>query len=144
MKIEVLRPLHIRRAGGDLHLKPGCPVELADEEATRLLAKSDAVRRVVPQEGAHLPNGGTEPATGFKQPCPYQADEVVIEPAVKPDGFPLRPIYWEGADGSILGPASVLFFDRDGLIVEYGGDWQWINADQLRSKQQWAGRKIDP
>lgn len=48
MLIEALRPLHIRRANGDLHLKPGCPVDLPDEDAVRLLAKKpDAVRPVI-------------------------------------------------------------------------------------------------
>jgi hypothetical protein len=49
MRIEVLRPLHIRRrAGGeDLHLKPG-PIDLPDDDAVKLLAKKpDAVRLAV-------------------------------------------------------------------------------------------------
>ena len=51
MRIEALRPLHIRRASGDLHLKPGYPVELPDDDALRLLAKKpDAVRQVLTVE----------------------------------------------------------------------------------------------
>lgn len=47
MRIEVLRPLHVRRATGDLHLKPGL-VDLPDEDAVRLLAKKpDAVRPMI-------------------------------------------------------------------------------------------------
>lgn len=49
MRLEILRPLHIRHlAGGeDLHLKPG-PVDLPDDDAMRLLVKKpDAVRPVV-------------------------------------------------------------------------------------------------
>ena|SRR5215831_2796848 len=46
MTIEALRPLRIRRAAGDLHLKPGHPIELPDEDAIRLLAKTDKVRLV--------------------------------------------------------------------------------------------------
>lgn len=48
MKIEALRPLHVRRATGDLHLKPGLVVDLADDDAIRLMAKvPDAVRPVI-------------------------------------------------------------------------------------------------
>lgn len=49
MRIEVLRPLHIRRvaSGETFHLRPG-PVDLPDEDAIRLMAKKpDAVRPVV-------------------------------------------------------------------------------------------------
>lgn len=48
MLMEALRPLHIRRVNGDLHMKPGSPVEVPDEDAVRLLAKKpDAVRPVL-------------------------------------------------------------------------------------------------
>lgn len=48
MLMQALRPLHIRRVNGDLHMKPGFPVELPDEDAVRLLAKKpDAVRPVL-------------------------------------------------------------------------------------------------
>ncbi|MGE0469629.1 MAG: hypothetical protein AB7L09_12700 [Nitrospira sp.] len=48
MTLVALRPLHIRRSGGDLHLKPGLPVDLPDGDAVRLLAKKpDAVRLVL-------------------------------------------------------------------------------------------------
>lgn len=49
MKLEILRPLHIRRlaGGADLHLKPG-PIDLPDDDAVKLLAKKpDAVRLAV-------------------------------------------------------------------------------------------------
>ena len=49
MRLEILRPLRVRRrAGGeDLHLKPG-PVDLPDADAVKLLAKKpDAVRLAV-------------------------------------------------------------------------------------------------
>ncbi len=49
MLIEALCPLHIRRAMGDLHLRPGIPVDLSDEEAVKLLQKvPDKVREVQP------------------------------------------------------------------------------------------------
>jgi len=48
MMLVVLRPLHIRRSSGDLHLKPGLPIDLPDGDAVRLLAKKpDAVRLVL-------------------------------------------------------------------------------------------------
>jgi|CXWL01.1.fsa_nt_gi hypothetical protein len=48
MTLVALRPLHIRRSIGDLHLKPGLPVDLPDGDAVRLLAKKpDAVRPVL-------------------------------------------------------------------------------------------------
>lgn len=48
MKLQILQPLHIRRADGDLHLKPGSVADLPDEDATTLLAKaSQAVCPVV-------------------------------------------------------------------------------------------------
>ena len=48
MTLVVLRPLHVRRSNGDLHLKPGLPVELPDGDALRLLTKKpDAVRPVL-------------------------------------------------------------------------------------------------
>lgn len=50
MKIEALRPLHIRRATGDLHLKPGLVVDLADDDAIRLMAKVPGAVRPVPVE----------------------------------------------------------------------------------------------
>lgn len=45
MTLVALRPLRIRRPSGDLHLKPGLPVDLPDGDAVRLLAlKPNAVR----------------------------------------------------------------------------------------------------
>ncbi len=115
MKLEILRPLHIRRASGDLHFKAGSVADLPDEDALLLLAKKpDAVRLVEPS--------GT-----------------VIEPAVRWDGSPLRGIYWERGDTSISGPATPLLFEQVGndcvLVVEYQDEWFSINANALRSKQ---------
>jgi hypothetical protein len=47
MTIEALHPLHVRRQAGDIHLKPGQPVELPDDEAIRLLAKTNKVHPVL-------------------------------------------------------------------------------------------------
>lgn len=47
MIVEVLGPIHLRKATGDIHLRPGVPVELLDEEAIRLLQKAPNKVRVV-------------------------------------------------------------------------------------------------
>ncbi|QPD04920.1 MAG: hypothetical protein Nkreftii_002694 [Candidatus Nitrospira kreftii] len=111
MLVEALKPLLIHLPTGDVHLEPGVPVELPDEHGRRLLAKvPDKVRIVTTQS-------------------------VVVEPAIRPDGSPLTPVYWERGDGSISGPASVEFFyrlgDTDGLIVEHRGELVWINASSV-------------
>src|SRR5690348_2229973 len=51
MTLVALRPLHIRWSNGDIHLKPGLPVELADRDAVRLLAKKPETVRPVLQIG---------------------------------------------------------------------------------------------
>lgn len=122
MRIEALHPLHIRRAAGDLHLRPGVPVELPDEEAAKLLQKVPNKVRVVAEE------------------------EIVIEPATKPSGEPLSPIFWERTDGSIVGPAQPEFFAKVGtgntdkdfwIIVLMLGHPAWVRADRLRSKRDY-------
>ncbi|MDR4467079.1 MAG: hypothetical protein MRJ68_02125 [Nitrospira sp.] len=117
MRLEVLRPLHIRRlAGGeDLHLKPGSVADLPDEDALSLLAKKpDAVRL--------MRTSGT-----------------VIEPAIRPDGQPLSPVYWEAGTGEILGPATPEYFARHGhsdwIVITFEGQPRWIHADRLRSRK---------
>ena len=120
MKLEVLRPLHIRKASGDLHLKPG-RVDLPDADALLLLAKKpDAVRLV-------------------------GASGTVIEPAERPDGQPMTPIYWETGTGQILGPAVPEYLARDGetfwIVTTFEGQIRWINADRLRSKKQFETQK---
>lgn len=120
MRIEALCPLKINRPDGDaLHLHPGCPVDVSDELGSRILQRlPDKVRLAEPS-------------------C--------IEPAMKPDGSPLSAFYWESGDGRILGPAIPEFLARSGkqfwIVTTLEGLARWINADQLRSKRQWAGQK---
>jgi hypothetical protein len=45
--IEVRKPLCLRLAGRELHLRPGEPVELSDDQARRLLAKAPDLVHVV-------------------------------------------------------------------------------------------------
>lgn len=125
MMIAALRPLCIRRSMGDLHLKPGFPVELPDDDAVRLLAKKpDAVRRVSEPAGT--------PQTDASAPTP---EGVKIEPAA-PNA---RPVYWETGTGEILGPAVPEFLARDGesfwVSLTFEGQIRWINADRLRSRK---------
>ncbi len=119
MKLEILRPLHIRRASGDLHFKAGSVADLPDEDALLLLAKKPDAVRLVGTSGT------------------------VIEPAHRPDGQPLSPIYWETGTGEILGPAQPEFLARVGngpretywVVALFDGLPVWINATALRSKQ---------
>jgi hypothetical protein len=128
MKLEALAPLILRRTSGELRLACGEIFVLTDDEASILLRKVPGKVRVVAVES------------------------VTVEPAIKPDGTPLTPVYWERGDGSISGPASVDFFYRmgstDGLIVTYRGEMIWINANQLRSLkaflEQSEVREVDP
>src|SRR5690242_8672079 len=121
MKLEALRPLHVRRASGDLHLRPGYPVELPDEEAARLLQK-------VPDKVRMAPHGTT----------------VTIEPALTANGGPLSVIYWETGDGRILGPAVPEFLAREKesfwIVTSFDGRSWWINADRLRSRRAFEGQ----
>lgn len=75
MKIEALRPLHIRRATGDLHLRPGLVVDLADDDAIRLIAKAPGAVRPVVQPG--------DLVEWLSPALPRQQGEVL---AVYPDG----------------------------------------------------------
>src|SRR5215510_9521711 len=47
MRIEALRPLKIKRPGGDMLLTPGEPVDFPDDEGQRLLERAgDKVRAI--------------------------------------------------------------------------------------------------
>lgn len=72
---------------------------------------------------------------------PLNTDEIVIEPAA-PNA---RPIYWERADLTIVGPAHPEFLARVGtgprasywVVAEFLGQPIWINSIVLRSKSAW-------
>lgn len=72
---------------------------------------------------------------------------VVIEPAVRPDGRPLSPVYWESTDGRMHGPCPVTeVAQADGrfwLIVEEQGLTVWVHESRLRSRAQ-AERHVAP
>ena len=62
------------------------------------------------------------------------ANDIIIEPAA-PNA---RPIYWETADGRILGPAVPEFLARSGdtfwIVTTFEGQPRWVNSDRLRSR----------
>ena len=69
---------------------------------------------------------------------------LTIEPAVRWDGSPLSPIFWECATGAIVGPTQLEYFVRTGLenidhnywvIASYQGAAVWIRSDRLRSRK---------
>ena len=47
MLIEALKPLTVKLPAGDLQLKPGCPVNLAEDRALKLLAKVPGKVRMI-------------------------------------------------------------------------------------------------
>lgn len=84
---------------------------------------------------------------------PLQAAEtIVIEPAAANP----RPVYWERADLSIVGPGRPEFLAKVGtgaterfwVIVEFQGQPAWVRSDQLRSRkafeQQPQVRVVEP
>lgn len=127
MKLEAIgKPFTYKWPGGEVHLEPGKPIDLPPDRAAKLLARAgDRVRQVDPEE------------------------PVVIEPACRPDGSPVSPVYFERGDGVIYGPARVTDFakTRSGekeqfwVIVEFEGQAAWIISDRLRSKKQFETQK---
>lgn len=121
MKIESLIPLKVKRPSGDIVLTPGTPVEFTEEEGLKLLTKAKGKVRLVEPSGT------------------------VIQAAVRWDGSPLSPVYWERGDTSIVGPATPLLFEQVGsdcvVVVEYQGEWFSVNANALRSKRQFETQK---
>lgn len=73
------------------------------------------------------------------------ASDVAMEPAA----MNATPIFWERmSTGAILGPAQPEFLAKVGsgllasywVVVTYQSEPVWINADSLRSKQQFEAR----
>jgi hypothetical protein len=118
--------------------------------AKKHLVKSQPATPDRLREEVLSPHGSADPAPAPKRACDAQSDAIVIEPACRPDGSPLSPIYWERATGDMAGPAQPEFFakigrgatDRDfWIIATYNGEPTWIRSDLLRSKRQWMNRK---
>lgn len=86
---------------------------------------------------AFLPYWNSELSNQTGCPSPSTAEEVIVEPAVRPDGGLLMPVYWEH-QGQIIGPGQPEFFFRDsfgqvGLILRYEGDLISVADFMLRS-----------
>ena len=69
----------------------------------------------------------------MKTPSP----QIVIEPVGH-----INPVYWQGADGRIVGPGVVLYVAQVPnssstfwLCAEFQGLWRWISDRLLRSKR---------
>lgn len=124
MKIEAIgKPFIYRWPDGEVRLEPGKPIDLPADRAAKLLARAGARVRLV-------------------------VEPVAIE-AAAPN---TKLVYWEGATGEILGPATPEFLAQVGLGVKSADFWVvadfdglpvWVRADRLRSKKQFE-RQIKP
>lgn len=118
MLIEALCPLTVRLPDGEVHLDPGMPIDLPEEHATRLLEK-----------------------------LPHKVRRVDERPLIEPAAPNARPVYWENADGVILGPAVPEFLAQAGqqfwVIVQHEAMPRWVRADRLRSKQAFE-KQVSP
>src|SRR5262249_9692424 len=105
MRIEALIPLRVRLNGRELLLDPGVQYQFSEDEARRLLERAKGKVRLVESDEA-----------------------ITLEPAVKPDGSPLSPIYWERATG-IVGPAVPEFMVKVGeafwIVAQFEGLPVW-------------------
>lgn len=88
----------------------------------------------------------SEPSTQVGAPHgPSPLDKIIVEPAVRPDGTSLRPVYWERL-GRIIGPGQPEFFFRDsvgqvGLIVHHEGDLVSVADSMLRSHKAFTQQR---
>lgn len=87
--------------------------------------------------------GGTAPLKPGEPP--QQPGRVVIEPAMRPDGNPLSPVYWE-SQGRIVGPGQPEYFFRDsagqeGLVVRHEGALAHIAASILRPFEAFVAQR---
>ncbi|BFU93432.1 MAG: hypothetical protein NTNFB02_01540 [Nitrospira sp.] len=119
MKVEAVgTPFIYRWPGGEVRLEPGQPVDLPPDRAAKLLARAGGRVRLV-----NVP------------------DPIVMESA----STTAKPIYWEQADGRIVGPATPEFLAMSGsgpatvfwVVATVNGQGYWIRADRLRSRAQY-------
>lgn len=102
--------------------------------------------RCVPSESrveTVLIPGGTAPLKPGEPS--QQPGRVVIEPAMRPDGSPLSPVYWE-SQGRIVGPGHPEYFFRDsagqeGLVVRHEGALVHIAASILRPSKAFVAQR---
>ena len=117
MLIESSKPLTVRTPSGEVHLTPGQPVEMSEEDGRKLLVKAKGKVRLV-----------------------ERADTVVIESEPNAKGV----YFYRESTGNIHGPAQVDFVYRAGegpsaeywLFITYDEMPTAINAIQLRRKRE--------
>jgi len=112
-------------------------LNLAKQQARHSAPMSDALRSMTPSHG-----GCDVPMSDNRVDFP----PIVIEPAMRPDGTPLRPVYWE-RHGRIIGPGQPEFFFRDsagqvGLIIRYQDDLVSVADFMLRSRKAFEEQPI--
>jgi hypothetical protein len=109
------KPIRYRlRDGQELLLEPGKPVHLSDEAAQRLLKKAAGKVRI------------------------SEESDIVMQPAA----VMAKPIYFEQADGKIVGPAKLEFLAQVGCgerasfwaVITLDGQTRWVRSDLLRAK----------
>jgi hypothetical protein len=88
----------------------------------------------------HRQANETPHSMSFPVTSPPDPAAVLTEPAVRPDGTPISPVFFE-RQGRIVGPAQPEFFFRDsagqiGLIVRYEHAPVSIDHKMLRSRRQ--------
>jgi hypothetical protein len=74
------------------------------------------------------------------RPKPLPPDDTV---SMCPAAVSARPVYWEAADGRILGPSIPEFLAQVGagptasfwIVTTFEDHPRWINADRLRSRK---------
>ena len=107
------QPVIVRTKTGDVRLEPGVPCELSDAVGQRVLERS----------------GGKVRQTS--------SSDVQIEPATPT----ARPVYWEGPDRKLYGPAVPEFLGKVGggdrerfwIVVTHESTIRWIRSDRLRA-----------
>lgn len=116
MTLEAVHPIRVRLGGHSHELQPGQRIDLPEDKGRLLLERAPGKLRII---------GGGSPVT--------------IEPAASN----ARPVYWENADGVILGPAIPEYLarvqecgsDAFWVIVTHDGLPRWIRSDRLRSRR---------
>ena len=119
MKLEILRPLHIRRASGDLHFKAGSVADLPDEDALLLLAKKpDAVRLVEPSGTVIEPENLPLEFSTYKSKHASTSDYTLPESGLQLDDLEADLIHQalNRTQGNRSKSAKLLGLSRDTLL----------------------------
>ena len=115
MWIESLKPIRVQFRLQEVRLEPGRPVELPEDCGRNLLHQA-----------------------GNKDRIAQPPETVVIEPAAAN----ARPVYWEGSEGKLCGPATPEFLaktdtgeeERFWVLVTFEGTIRLVWSEILRAK----------